>query len=693
MEKIKKTIRRKEIVSMLIVVLLFFLLRYAFLEVIAKAGEARENEMLELNMSTMMDVVADVNSKRETAYTGISDNLKASIGMMTNFLKEFADGNVYTGPRTFSDGVVAELAGEHVHFPEGYRDLEKKVTRELIEESLQSGAVMTCKVTADAELRRSLEASETEEYVTDADSESYYLSFGEIAPGFVYVDILSEGEYKTYLQRCTQIVSDALESSDRTFGGITLVLQDADGEMELLRQYGTKTAFASLSTQGLIEQMIREELPIVTMDGQEYNCAYAHYEQGHTEAGPLTFIQMIPRPSIREENTPRVLLLEFVIAVILAAVTVYITDVQRTMTEGEITEELKNRYSPKQMRKRMVKANALCVVVFFLFVVLVEAVGLTYTELRNGRTILNLFSKQLERNNEEEVRQIQREEEEWIVYHGEKLALLLSAYPELNTPEKLRETAELIGAETITLFDSRGRQAQCSGSYTGFRLDDEDYPALYDFRRLLYGVPSIIHETAIDSITDLKRQQIGVTMPLRERDNMHGALIMTLLPERTAKSYDIGNTGMLSSASGTICFAADSADGLIVYSSQPGMTQKFISECGLPEDSLRDSIVDFVTILDSDYLLISSREGKSVCYYAAGTQAVFSRIVVVGAVISLIFGAALALHMAFLFNGYNEESFWEWEAIREGEQNRLKERYTRMKDKYGAEESEKKTMP
>ncbi len=70
----------------------------------------------------------------------------------------------------------------------------------------------------------------------------------------------------------------------------------------------------------------------------------------------------------------------------------------------------------------------------------------------------------------------------------------------------------------------------------------------------------------------------------------------------------------------------------------------------MPEDSLRDSIVDFVTISDSDYLLISSREGKSVCYYAAGTQTVFSRTVVVGAVISLIFGAALALHISFLLN-------------------------------------------
>ena len=126
MEKIKKSIRRKEIVSMLIVVLLFFLLRYAFLEVITKASETRENEMLELNMSTMMDVVSDISTKRETAYTGISDNLKAGIGMMTNFLKEFAGENGYDGPRTFSDGFVAELRDGKLRFPEGYRGLKSR---------------------------------------------------------------------------------------------------------------------------------------------------------------------------------------------------------------------------------------------------------------------------------------------------------------------------------------------------------------------------------------------------------------------------------------------------------------------------------------------------------------------------------------------------------------------------------------
>ena len=690
MENIRKTIRKKELASMLIVAALFILLQYAFLAVMTRAGEAREKEMLELNMNTMMDAASDVTAKSEAAYANLSDNLKAGIGMMVNYLKEYADEDGYTGPRVFFDGAVAELRDGQVIFPEGYRCLEKQLTPELVEESLKSGDMLTCKVTVDEDLKRILADPRIKEYVTDADSAYYYRSFGEIAPDFVYVDLLSENEYNAYLERCTRIVNNALENTNRSIGGVTLVLRETGGENALISQYGADTAFRSLSSQGLIDRMIREELPVVTMDGQEYNCAYAHLEQGHTTEGPVTCVQMIPKTSLWKENRPRVLLLEFIMLVILTAVTVYITAAQQTMLEGELTDELRTRYSPKRMRKRMVKANILCVVIAFAFVTLTEAVGATYTELRNGRVILNLFSRQLERNNEEEARQIQREEEEWIVYHGEKLALLLSEYPELNTREKLRETAEIIGAETITLFDSRGRQTLSSGDYTGFRLDDEDYPTLYDFRRLLYGVPSIIHETAIDPITDLKRQQIGVTMPLGERDSMHGALSMSLLPERTAKSYDTGDRGILRSVSGTICFAADSTNGLILHSSQPGMIRKHISECGLPEDSLRDSIVDFVTISNTGYLLISSREDNIVCYYAAETQTVFSRTLLVSAVISLIFGATLAMHIAFLMKGYNEENFRKWEALREDEQDRLKERYARMKDKYGVEEDEKK---
>ena len=105
--------------------------------------------MMELKMSTMMDIVSDVNTRRTAADTSISENVSAGISMMTNLLKEFVTEDGYEGPRTFSDGIVAELQGERVSFPQGYRDLEKQVTREMIEKSIESGAMMSCVATAD----------------------------------------------------------------------------------------------------------------------------------------------------------------------------------------------------------------------------------------------------------------------------------------------------------------------------------------------------------------------------------------------------------------------------------------------------------------------------------------------------------------------------------------------------------------
>ena len=193
----------------------------------------------------------------------------------------------------------------------------------------------------------------------------------------------------------------------------------------------------------------------------------------------------------------------------------------------------------------------------------------------------------------------------------------------------------------------------------------------------------------MDPITDLERQRIGVTMPVPEHASMHGALIMSLLPERTAKStrtQDAGDYGLLSSASGTICFVADSTDGVIVFSSKPGMTKKLVSECGLSEDSLRDGVMDFATIAGSNYLMITSRDDNSVFYYAVGTDTAFGRIILIGAVISLIFTAALALFLVFLMNGYDERTYREWEEIRTKEKERIKKQFVNRGDIYDSGE-------
>jgi len=126
----------------------------------------------------------------------------------------------------------------------------------------------------------------------------------------------------------------------------------------------------------------------------------------------------------------------------------------------------------------MIKAGTLCVVITFAFVVLVEAVGLMYTELRNGRAILSLFSRQLERNNVEEARQVQREEEEWIVYYRETVMRLLYSFVRYVTVIAVFYFGlGYLGFSTGTIIASLGILDIPSGKLTAVNAGHE-YPVL-----------------------------------------------------------------------------------------------------------------------------------------------------------------------------------------------------------------------
>ena len=102
--------------------------------------------------------------------------------------------------------------------------------------------------------------------------------------------------------------------------------------------------------------------------------------------------------------------------------------------------------------------------------------------------------------------------------------------------------------------------------------------------------------------------------------------------------------------------------------------------------------MDFATIAGSDYLMITSRDGKSVYFCATGTDTVFGRIILVGAIISLIFAVVLTVLLIVLLRGYNEETYREWEVLRAKERERVKQRYAQRGDKRGrAEDVEGKT--
>ena len=89
----------------------------------------------------------------------------------------------------------------------------------------------------------------------------------------------------------------------------------------------------------------------------------------------------------------------------------------------------------------------------------------------------------------------------------------LAEHPELAVPEKLREYCDTLEIDYLMLFDSKGNETACNRDYVGFNLGSSPEDERWEFRQLLHGVPSIIHEASFDPQTRLERQLIGVKIP------------------------------------------------------------------------------------------------------------------------------------------------------------------------------------
>jgi len=106
MKKNENSIRNKGILSLVLIILLFVLVRFALLYIGAKLGETRENELIQLKMSALTDIMSDANANSTAAAERVSGRLTAETRLMTGMLKEFCSEGSYDGPRTLPGGFI-----------------------------------------------------------------------------------------------------------------------------------------------------------------------------------------------------------------------------------------------------------------------------------------------------------------------------------------------------------------------------------------------------------------------------------------------------------------------------------------------------------------------------------------------------------------------------------------------------------
>jgi small conductance mechanosensitive channel len=244
------------------------------------------------------------------------------------------------------------------------------------------------------------------------------------------------------------------------------------------------------------------------------------------------------------------------------------------------------------------------------------------------------------------------------VYHGQRMAELLEAQDGFATKETLQRWCDILNIDFIMLFDAEGNETLCNKDYSGFTLNRGLGSDSSDFRRLLLGIPSIIHETSTDATTGLERQIIGVTLPLA--DDAHGALIMALVPGQIRSiggSPDINVQLAAMTTEDARCFIVDEASNVVVYSSDPALFGAKILERGLTEKSLRDGYMDFGTVDDDDNFILTARDESSIFYYTIKCRALLRSVLKYGLFAAVLYLIGVVVLLLILFRGYTQEAY------------------------------------
>lgn len=575
--KREKSIRRRMFAAFTIVSIL--MIPIAYLLGMYGMEFAKEREKTYENLRQSITETFD-NSRKElqsAAEKAFDKNLSSRMNMLTALLKNYVSQNGYGGPGLLPHGFVVTLQGRNVILPEGAPVDKAEISRSRIDKGVSSGALRTARAVIDGD--------------GEDEPQSAYLSFVEISGNIIYVDVLPEAVYESYISRFTANFS-------------TL-----DGEV----------------------------LPKMSLTSARMRSFW------------ITFIMC------------------YTIGLILCTMIVYVMGVQRYVRENVVTEAQSARYNPHRLRGSMMNAGLIGVVVTMLVAMLLQGVGQLHLELQYGRYALNIFSKQVDQAEQQRGKVLQTLQEEWYVSCGEEMAALLSQHPEFATNGNLQSCCDALDIDFIMLFDDQGSETLCNRDYIGFTLDSSLGRNSSDFRRLLYGMPSIVHSASADSITGLERQMIGVKLPATGDEGQPGALIMALLPDQTREYeglYQVNEHLALLNVNGPLCFSANATTGVIDHSSDPALLGRNVVDCGLSQQSLKDGYMDFGVINGVKRFIVTMRKNNNIDYYSPEFQTLFDRVMKYAGLCALLLAVSIGIILFFTLRDYDDATFAEWAVVR-----------------------------
>ena len=183
-----------------------------------------------------------------------------------------------------------------------------------------------------------------------------------------------------------------------------------------------------------------------------------------------------------------------------------------------------------------------------------------------------------------------------------------------------------------------------------------------DFRRLLLGVPSIVHDLSYDPITELERQFIGVrvTTVTSAGNPGYGALLMAIDPKRlsdTDPNSDLPDLLNYFGDENRYCFYTDPESGQILRASEDALIGKTVMSCGLPERSLQDGYTDFTVFNNVNTYTTMVKQQAADFFYVINSSELFSRTIPMASAVLLFYLAEAIILGWYCLKDFSAERF------------------------------------
>ena len=473
---------------------------------------------------------------------------------------------------------------------------------------------------------------------------------------------VDEGDDPGLFRAYSDEQAELLASVEIAHGGLFLDIVDRGQGLE----FGYKSFFDDYETpeaMGLTRQVLEAQPETLQIGGEQYYCTFRTIREGE-ETG--VYLAQFAATAYQMQN--QAVLITALAGIMLLAVTAWHLTTQRLVVDKILTKPIQRRYKPAKMRWLALVLGVIGIAAISVAGGVVHTISDFYGRYLESYVSSVMLEQRLAQNNGIRATEAQMRVE-WQLDCAHRLAEAVGMDPALAAGEPLSEFNDAIGSRYLMLFDGDGNECACSARYTGFTLGTAPEDSTTDFRRLLLGVPQLVHDPAVDERTGLNTRMVGVSCLMADPEGLtacrgqFGALILAFEPDATDEAAEINGTIYSMTKPGWVTLVFDKESKTVLYSSDPETIGYGAEELGIPADSIRDSYMDVFYLQGERSYGFSSETDDRVYYYICNTRGLLRRTLRYVCLVAAGFAVMYLILSVYLLLGYTNKWYAYYSVI------------------------------